>query len=186
MGNAFVAVDAVFLAGKEEALVRLCGARRLLGDVHRLRAVTIAAFQRIVGLESRPFMQRQFEPLVHEFFSGVDEAEQMTPDLVGGLHLARDLVGPVVRNVAIRAGGADAGAVGEMDRRFQFGEHVVAHLVTPATKPASTSAPSPNTELAWRSTSHNSTAKCRDFVKSPGGAAGLSGRLIDQTPAPRG
>ena len=93
------------------------------------RAVTVAAFQRIIGLEARPFVQRQLEPVVEEFLAGVDAAEQMAPDLLRGLHLAGDLVGPVVRNVAIRAARAYAGAVGEMDRGLQLREHVVAHLV---------------------------------------------------------
>jgi hypothetical protein len=50
MGDALVAIDAGLLAGEEEALMRHGGARRLLGDVHRIRAVAIAAFQGVVGL----------------------------------------------------------------------------------------------------------------------------------------
>jgi hypothetical protein len=91
--------------------------------------VAVAALQRIVGLESRPFVQRQFEPVVDKFLAAVDAAEQMAPDFLGSLHLARDLVGPVMRNVAIGAAGADAGAIGEVNGRFQFREHIVAHLV---------------------------------------------------------
>src|SRR4051794_4837044 len=51
VGDALVAVDAGLLAREQEALVRRRGARRLLGDVHRLCAVTVAALQRIIGLE---------------------------------------------------------------------------------------------------------------------------------------
>src|SRR3954464_8659554 len=80
MGDALVAVDAGLLAREQEALVHHRGARRLLGDVHRLRAVAVAALQRVVGLEARPFMQRQFEPVVDELLAAVDAAEQMAPD----------------------------------------------------------------------------------------------------------
>src|SRR6185312_7453750 len=103
MRDALVAIDAGLLAREEEALVSHGGARRLLGDVHGVRAVAVAAFQGIVGLEAGPFVQRQLEPLVEEFFAGIDGAEQFAPDLLGSLHLARDLVGPVVRHVAVRA-----------------------------------------------------------------------------------
>src|ERR1700746_3726965 len=105
------------------------GPRRLLSDVHRLRAVAVAAFQRIVGLEAGPAVLREPEALCEELLARVDEPEQMTPDLFRGLHLARDLVGPVVRHVAVRTACADAGAVGEMDRRFQLLENIVTHLV---------------------------------------------------------
>ena len=47
-------------------------------------------------------MQREIEPLVEELFAGVDVAEQLAPDFLGSLHLARDLVGPIMRNVTIR------------------------------------------------------------------------------------
>ena len=56
-------------------------------------------------------------------------AEDLAPDLLRGLHLARDLVGPVVRHVAVRARRAHAGAVGVVDGGLQLREHVVAHLV---------------------------------------------------------
>jgi hypothetical protein len=59
VGDALVAIDAGLLATKQETLVRDGGTRRLFGDVHRRRAVTIAAFQRVIGLEPRPLVQRQ-------------------------------------------------------------------------------------------------------------------------------
>src|SRR5262245_20028416 len=74
VGDALVAVDAGLLAREQEALVGDGSARRLLGDVHRLRAVAVAAFQRIIGLEAGPLVQRQFEPVVDEFFARVDGA----------------------------------------------------------------------------------------------------------------
>src|SRR6478735_10217932 len=57
VGNALVAVDAGLLTREQEALVGDGGAGRLFGGVHRLRAVAVAAFQRIIGLEARPFVQ---------------------------------------------------------------------------------------------------------------------------------
>src|SRR5258705_1617067 len=74
VGDSLVAVDAGLLAGEQEALVRGRRARRLLGDVHRLRAMAVAAFQRIVGLETRPFVQRQFQPVIDEYLAAVDAA----------------------------------------------------------------------------------------------------------------
>ena len=66
---------------------------------------------------------------VEEFPPGVDRAEDLAPDLLRGLHLAGDLVGPFVRHMAVRAGGAHAGPVGEMDRAGQLLIDVVLHLV---------------------------------------------------------
>lgn len=54
--DTLMAVDAGLFAGEQKALVRNRRARRLLGDVHRRRAITAAAFQRIIGLEPRPFV----------------------------------------------------------------------------------------------------------------------------------
>ena len=101
--NALVAIDAGLFAGEKEALVCHRSARRLLGDVHRRGAVTVAAFQRVIGLEPRSFVERQFEPMIDKFFTGIDGAEQVAPNFLRRLHLARDLVGPVVRDMAIRA-----------------------------------------------------------------------------------
>src|SRR3546814_5434449 len=70
--------------------------------------MAVAAFQAVVGLEPRPFVLRQREPVVQELPAGVDGAEDVPPHLLGCLHLAGDLVGPVVRHVAVRAGGAHA------------------------------------------------------------------------------
>src|ERR1700761_4503722 len=90
MGDALVAVDAGLLAREQEALMRDRGARRLLCDVHRLRGVAVAALEGIIGLEPRPFVQRELLPFVQEFLAGVDIAEQLAPDLLRGLHLACD------------------------------------------------------------------------------------------------
>ena len=89
-------------------------APRLLGEVHRRRGMAVAAFQRIIGLHPRPFVLGEFEPVIQELLPGVDRAEDLAPDFLRGLHLAGDLVGPVVRNVAVGAGRADARAVREM------------------------------------------------------------------------
>src|SRR5258705_612324 len=129
MGDTPVEVDAGLFTRKQEALVRDRSARRLLGDVHRLGAMPVPGFQRVVGLEPRPFVQRQFEPVIDELLAAIDAAEQMAPDFLGGLHLARDLVGPVVRDMTIGAARPHAGAIGEMDGRFQFREHIIAHLM---------------------------------------------------------
>ena len=79
VGDALVAVDAGLLAGEQEALMGDRGARRLPGDVHRFRAVAVAAFQRIVGLEARPFVQRELKPVIEEFLARIDGAERSGP-----------------------------------------------------------------------------------------------------------
>src|SRR5690606_105383 len=123
MGDALVAVDAGLLAGPQPQLVDLGRARALPGQVHRIEVVAVAALQRVVGLQPRPLVAGQHQPLVEELLAGIDGAENLAPDLLGGLHLARDLVGPVVRDMAVRAGGAHAGAVGVVDRGLQLLEH---------------------------------------------------------------
>src|SRR5688572_19965077 len=65
-----------------------------------------------------------------EFLTRVDGAENLAPDLLRRLHLAGDLVGPFVRNVASGTARAHPRAVGVGDRRLELREHVVLHLVT--------------------------------------------------------
>lgn len=56
--------------------------RALFREVHGLGAVAIAAFQRIICLQPRPFMQGKLKPLLNKFFPCVDVSEQMSPDLL--------------------------------------------------------------------------------------------------------
>src|SRR4051794_8448428 len=85
VGDTLVAVDAGLLAREQEALVRHRGPRRLLGDVHGIGAMAVAAFQGVVGLEARPFMRRELEPVIQKLLAGVDRAENLAPDLLRGL-----------------------------------------------------------------------------------------------------
>src|SRR3546814_6859187 len=87
--------------------------------------MSVAAYQAGVGREPRPFVLRQREPVVQELPAGVDGAEDVPPHLLGCLHLAGDLVGPVVRHVAVRAGGAHARTVAEVygARQLRSEEH---------------------------------------------------------------
>ncbi|MNT24483.1 hypothetical protein D3C72_1599570 [compost metagenome] len=104
-------------------------AHALAREVHVFVVVAVAAFQRIVRLEARPFVLGQFQPFVDEFFARVDGAEDLAPDFLGRLHLARDLVRPVVRHVAVRTQRAHARTVGEVDGALQFRIDVVAHFM---------------------------------------------------------
>src|SRR3954471_8769619 len=101
MRDAFMAIDAGLFAGEQELLMRGRCTGRLLSDVHRLRAMTIPALERVVRLKARPFMLGELEPPLGKFLARVDRTEEMAPDLFRGLHLARDLVRPVVRHVAV-------------------------------------------------------------------------------------
>ena len=115
--------------GQQIACVDRGGARGLLGQVHRLRGMAVAALQRVVRLQPRPFVLGKLQALIEEFLARVDRAEDLAPDLLRGLHLARDLVGPIVRHMAVGADRAHAGAVGEMHGARQLLIHVAAHLV---------------------------------------------------------
>ena len=92
-------------------MIWLRRALALLGNVHRLGTVAIAAFKGIVGFEPFPFVRSKLKALVEELLARADGAKQPPPDLLGGLHLARHLVSPIVRHMTIGAGGAHAGAV---------------------------------------------------------------------------
>src|SRR6187549_4174543 len=92
--DSLVTIDTGLLSGKEEALVRVDGTRALPRDVHRLRAVAIAALQRVVRLHARPFVHRKLEPVIEKFLARIDGAEELAPDLFRRLHLAGDLVRP--------------------------------------------------------------------------------------------
>src|SRR3954470_22331133 len=91
--------------------------------------MAVAALKRIIGLQPRPFVLGEFEPMVLKFLPRVDRAEDLAPDFLRGLHLAGDLVGPVVRNMAVGTAGADARTVREVRGVLQLLEHVVAHFV---------------------------------------------------------
>ena len=101
VSNAFVAIDAGLLTRKQEALVRLNCPRTLACDIHRLRAVAVAAFQRVIGLHARPLVGRKLKSMIQEFLARIDGSEKLAPHFLRGLHLARDFVGPFVRNMAI-------------------------------------------------------------------------------------
>src|SRR6188508_2692150 len=55
-----------------------------------------------------------------ELLLGGDAAEDMGPDFLGSLDLARDLHGPFVRYVAVRALCAHARAIGEVNGLLQL------------------------------------------------------------------
>jgi hypothetical protein len=128
VGNALVAVDAglVVLAGH---LVGLLGAGSLRLGIHAIEAMAVAALAGVGRLHAGPFVARQFKPLGLEFFLGVDGAHDLSVDLLGGLHLADDLVGPVLGHMAVGTGGAHPGAVGVVDGLLVFLIDVVPHFV---------------------------------------------------------
>src|SRR6185312_11809165 len=129
MCDALVAVDTGFFPGDEKLAVDLRGPSGLLGEIHGDGGVAVAAFQGIIGLQPRPFMLGQFKPMILKLLPCVDRAENLAPDFLRSLHLAGDLVGPVVRNMAVRTTGADARTVREVRGALQLLEHVVAHFV---------------------------------------------------------
>ena len=129
MGDAFVAVDAGLLAGDEEAFVLFDGAFALAGEVHGIGVMAVAAFKRVVGLEAGPLVAGEFQALFQEFLARGNGAEDHTPDLLTCGHLPRDLVGPVMGDVAIGASCTHARTVIVMDRRLQLRQDVIAHFM---------------------------------------------------------
>src|SRR5687767_7125777 len=110
MRDALVAVDAGLLAARELLRMRLCTPLRLTGEIHRLEFVAVAALERIVRFQPLPLAAGELLPFCEELLARVDRAEEPAPHLLRRLHLARHLVGPVVRHVAVGADRAYAGA----------------------------------------------------------------------------
>lgn len=129
VGYALVAVDTGRFAGAQRLGVELSGAFALAGKVHELVVVAVAAFERIIGLQATPLALSHFPAHAEEFFASIDSPENLAPDLLGSLHLARDLVSPFMGHMTVGAGGAHAGAIGVVDGVLDFHVHVVFHLV---------------------------------------------------------
>src|SRR5262245_20804409 len=115
MCNALMAINAGLLASEQKPLMSVGRALTLPGYVHRLGAMTIPALKRIIGFQPFPFVGGQHMSRAEELLARADGTEKPTPDFLGGLHLARHLVGPVVRHVTIGAGGPRARAIRVMD-----------------------------------------------------------------------
>src|SRR4029453_111332 len=92
--------------------------------------MTITTFKRIVRLHSRPFMLGEFEAMGDKLLARIDRTENFSPNLLRGLHLACNLIGPFVRNMAIWAVGAHARSIVIVDSCFQLLEDIGAHLMT--------------------------------------------------------
>ena len=105
------------------------GPLSLASEVHEFKVMAVAAFARVVGLEPGPLMFGQFAAQGEELVAGIDGAEDLAPDFLRRLHLARDLVCPFVGDVAVRATGAHTGAVGVVNRILQLDEYVVTHFM---------------------------------------------------------
>ncbi len=135
MRNPLVTVDAGGLPLLAEVgRVHLGGTLPLQGEVHVLEVVAVAALARICLFHPLPLPLRHLAAVTLELLAGVHLAGDHAPQLLGSLHLADDLVGPLVRYVAIRAAGAHTGAVGVVDGVAILLEHVVLHLVTAGTE----------------------------------------------------
>src|SRR3954453_20542300 len=79
MRDALVAVDAGPLSGEQELLMDARRPGALFGDVHRLHAVTVPAFERIVGFQPRPFMFGKRPAHPDELVARVDRTEDLAP-----------------------------------------------------------------------------------------------------------
>ena len=82
----------VFSPREQEALVRWAARGFCFVRSIDSRAVAVAAFERVVRLHPRPLALGQVLAQRQELVPRVDGAEDVAPDLLRGLHLARDLV----------------------------------------------------------------------------------------------
>src|SRR4030095_1041790 len=130
MRDALVAIDARLLARKKEPLMGLNRTGALARNVHRLGAMAIATFKRIVRLHARPFMLGEFEAMAEKLLTRIDCAENLSPHLLRGLHFARNLVGPFVRYMAIGAARAHARSIVIVHGCFQLFEDIGAPFMT--------------------------------------------------------
>src|SRR5689334_13195071 len=79
MRNALVAIDAGLFVRKQEAPVRFNCARALTGYIHRLGAMTVAAFKRVVCFHARPLMDRKIKTMIKKLLASIDRAENLSP-----------------------------------------------------------------------------------------------------------
>ena len=114
VGDALVAVDAGHLAARtarasaDEFL--------LLGEHLRRELVADAAVARIVALVLGPHLLRHAQALLLEFLLGGDHAAHLADDVLdAGLRLVPEQLRIVLRDVAVVAAGAHAGAVRPVD-----------------------------------------------------------------------
>ena len=133
MGDALVTVDAG-LAGGEGVQVLLAGPGSLELRVHGFEIVTVAALAGVGLLHHLPHPFGHGQPMLVELLGGVHGTQYLMVDLVAGLDLTHHLVHPGVGDMAVGAGGADAGAVGVVDGGYVLLIDVLFHLVTAYTK----------------------------------------------------
>ena len=81
MSDPFVAVD-TSLAFFKGFGVRGSTALPLLGIVHVVVAVAVAAFLRVVGFHAFPLVLSQLAAFGVEFLWGIDRTQQVVPDLI--------------------------------------------------------------------------------------------------------
>src|SRR5690242_3596628 len=82
MCDALVTIDTGLLTSKQKTLVRLDGPRTLSRGIHRLRAVAVAALERVVGLHAGPFVHCKLQPMVQKLVTRIDRAEKLSPDFL--------------------------------------------------------------------------------------------------------
>ena len=131
MRDALVAVDAGLLAAWRGS-VECAPAARGLCRVKSIdvEVVAVAAFERVVGLQARPFVLRQFEPVLAANFSRVSMVPKILPQTSFEACILRAILS--VQSCGTWQSGQVARtprAVGEVDGGLQLPIHVVAHLV---------------------------------------------------------
>lgn len=106
----------------------------LAREIHGIQIVTIAALQRVVGFQPCPLVLRKLQTLIKKFLAGADGAENFPPDFFRSLHLARNLVSPIVRYVAVGAGCTYTRAIAVVNGGLQLDEYVLAHFMAAGAK----------------------------------------------------
>ncbi len=79
VGDSFVAIDAGFFVPKQEPLVSFNCARALTGYIHRLGAMAVTAFKRVICFHARPFVDRKVKTMIEKLLACIDRAENLSP-----------------------------------------------------------------------------------------------------------
>src|SRR4051812_20821163 len=124
--------------------------------------MAVATFQAVVRFQSRPLVRRQFETVVEKLSPGVDRPKDLAPDLLGSLHFTGDLVGPLMRHVAIGAGGPPPGTVGKINRAVYFLIDFVVLFMTQSKKPLSFSEFKCGLKSPQKQPPADKSAKCKE------------------------
>ncbi|ABV11731.1 hypothetical protein CKO_00576 [Citrobacter koseri ATCC BAA-895] len=133
MRNPFVAVD-TGLPLFHCLVVHFGGNAFLSGEIHKFEVVAVTALPRIGVFHPSPLALRHCQTVIFKLLRSIDNAEHLPVQLFTGLDLTDHFRAPLVRNVTVRTGGANAAAVVVVHGFHVFLIDGVAHFVAADTE----------------------------------------------------